>query len=117
EESRVVEAGQQKLIKNSSGALINASVQEFKGDTDLPKKMCRAVVEYRQFNSKAERSEHSFKCFAVDRDAAWKIEKLIKAGVSIPWGRFIIGANGGNIVPDKAIFEWANMQPEPDVDE
>lgn len=110
ESNRVVEAGRQVLLSNSNGSLISASVQEFAGATDLPQKKCKAVVEYSQFDSKKERTEHEFRCFAVDHEAATKIANLDKSGVTIPW-KVRITANGAFVVPDRAVFEWAHAQP------
>jgi len=108
---KVIKAGEQFLLGASDGMLIPASVAQFSGSTDLPKKTCSAVVKYRQYNSKVESSRFTFSCYAVDHHAAMRIANLSKAGVSIPWSTRTITPEGTINVPDAALFKWASDQP------
>ncbi len=110
---RIVDPGEQFVLKNSNGQLIHGSAREFREDTDLPERTCEARVRCRQFDSTTTSSAHRYRCMYVEPRAAGKLEDVVRAGVEIPWNKIRVDADGPVTIPDKKLLEWARSQPEP----
>ncbi len=100
DQHRVVKPKEHLFFAAKNGGLIHTSVELFPGQTDLPVKICRAVVEYQQFDSKPEKAEYEFHCYHVDVDASATYSNLILGKMDVPAHRMSITESGAEIVVD-----------------